>query len=446
MPRTALTGSRIRARRLDLGLRQSDLARSCGISASYLNLIEHNRRRIGGKLLVDLARALGIEVSALSEGADRALIEELRAAAARMAAPEAAEGAEDLAGRHPAAAKLIGAQARRIEELETALETLSDRLAHDPYLAESLHDVLTMTAAIRSASAILVEEEVDPAWQARFHRNLHEDSGRLAEASRALASYLDAGADASKAVRSPFEEFHAWLGETGFRLGWVEDGADEAEDGRRIDEASALGSAAARALARAHVAQYRKDAARMPEARVRTVLHEEGPDPQRLAQVFDADFPTVFRRLAALSESAGHPSVGLAVCDGSGAMTFRRPAQGFPMPLFGAACPLWPLYEALSRPGVPIRRTVELAGRVERRFDCYAFAQSQPAAGFDGPLITLSSMLVLPCNGLAGGTAVRVVGANCRICPQADCGARREPAVIGVSDAGGRGDSAFDSP
>ena len=46
--RTQLTGNRIRERRLVLGMKQADLAEAVGISASYLNLIEHNRRRIGG--------------------------------------------------------------------------------------------------------------------------------------------------------------------------------------------------------------------------------------------------------------------------------------------------------------------------------------------------------------------------------------------------------------
>ena len=51
MPLTALTGSRVRERRLALGMRQADLARDAGISASYLNLIEHNRRRVAGDVL-----------------------------------------------------------------------------------------------------------------------------------------------------------------------------------------------------------------------------------------------------------------------------------------------------------------------------------------------------------------------------------------------------------
>lgn len=81
MNRDSLTGSRIRERRVIAGLKQADLAQQAGISASYLNLIEHNRRRIGGKLLLNIAHVLGVEPSALTEGAEAALIAALREAA-----------------------------------------------------------------------------------------------------------------------------------------------------------------------------------------------------------------------------------------------------------------------------------------------------------------------------------------------------------------------------
>jgi len=48
------------------------------IPASYLHLIEHNRRRVGVKLLLDIARALGTEPSWLSKAAEVALRVTLR--------------------------------------------------------------------------------------------------------------------------------------------------------------------------------------------------------------------------------------------------------------------------------------------------------------------------------------------------------------------------------
>ncbi|MGD8420382.1 MAG: helix-turn-helix transcriptional regulator, partial [Gammaproteobacteria bacterium] len=46
-----ILGPRIRERRRELGVTQADMARQVEISASYLNLIEHNKRDIGGALL-----------------------------------------------------------------------------------------------------------------------------------------------------------------------------------------------------------------------------------------------------------------------------------------------------------------------------------------------------------------------------------------------------------
>ena len=101
MPTRRLTGSRIREKRLDLGIRQATLADAVGISPSYLNLIEHNRRRIGGKLLGDLARALGVEVALLTEGADSDLLDQMRNAAGLAGELTDVARAEELAARFP---------------------------------------------------------------------------------------------------------------------------------------------------------------------------------------------------------------------------------------------------------------------------------------------------------------------------------------------------------
>ncbi|NBB96877.1 MAG: helix-turn-helix domain-containing protein, partial [Alphaproteobacteria bacterium] len=83
MSRSALTGTRIRARRTQRGLRQTDLARMVGVSPSYLNLIEHNRRKVSAPLLSALAKALGVSSDALVEDSDARLVEGARAAALR---------------------------------------------------------------------------------------------------------------------------------------------------------------------------------------------------------------------------------------------------------------------------------------------------------------------------------------------------------------------------
>ncbi|MEM7750487.1 MAG: helix-turn-helix transcriptional regulator, partial [Pseudomonadota bacterium] len=63
---TASIGIRLREARKKQHLTQSKLAKDVGISVSYLNLIEHNKRAIGGALLNRLASKLDLDVSKLS--------------------------------------------------------------------------------------------------------------------------------------------------------------------------------------------------------------------------------------------------------------------------------------------------------------------------------------------------------------------------------------------
>ncbi|MCU9846970.1 short-chain fatty acyl-CoA regulator family protein [Defluviimonas sp. WL0024] len=430
MARSALTGTRVRERRLLIGMKQADLARAVGISPAYLNLIEHNRRRVGAELLAGLADALGVEEAALAEGAESALFEGLREAAAGMAGGEATPEVariEEFVGRFPGWAALLAAVQARIGTLERTVEALNERMAHDPFLFASLHEVVSAVTSLRSTAAILAEtEEIDPAWRARFHRNVYEDSVRLSEAAAALVAYLDATKESETGLSSPQEEVEAWLAKSAYHLAALERAHPPQAD-TLIAGVPELASGAARKLALAHIARYRTDAVALPLDGFRRALAEVGPDPAALAQATGAGLAQVFRRLAALPEGEG-PPVGLVACDASGTLTFRRPAPGFALPRHGAACPLWPLYEALARPMVPIRAAVEMAGRVPQRFLTYAFSEPRHPGGFDGPQVVEAQMLILPAPEERGGE--RSIGPSCRICPRGGCVARREPSIL----------------
>jgi transcriptional regulator with XRE-family HTH domain len=56
MPERLAVGGKIRALRRQHHLTQADLAQRAGISASYLNLIEHNRRTLGADVLIGTGR------------------------------------------------------------------------------------------------------------------------------------------------------------------------------------------------------------------------------------------------------------------------------------------------------------------------------------------------------------------------------------------------------
>lgn len=432
MPRSALTGTRIRERRTALGLKQADLARTAGISPAYLNLIEHNRRRVGDALLEVLAQALAVDPAALAEGSESALFEGLRESAAGAGAaetPPEVDRIEEFVGRFPGWAALLGARQARVAQLERTVEALTDRMAHDPHLSDSLHEVLSAAASVRSTAAILVEtEEIDPVWRARFHANIHIDSERIAAAAEALVAYLDSATEGETGLSSPQEEVEAWLAATGFHLPALER-RDPAEPEALIDAAPELATTAARTLARAHIERYRADARALPLDPFAAAVAELGPDPGLLSQRFGADLPAVFRRLAALPAREGARPAGLVTCDAAGAITFRRPVPGFALPRFGAACALWPLYQALSRPMAPIRAVVEMAGRGGGRFLTYAFCRPGHPQGFDGPQVLEAQMLVLPEPGPAQPGDLPV-GSTCRVCPREACAARREPSFL----------------
>jgi XRE family transcriptional regulator, fatty acid utilization regulator len=453
MPQRQLTGGRIRERRIALGLRQADLARDVGISASYLNLIEHSRRRIGGKLLLDLSAALGVEPSALTEGAEAALIATLRdaATAAPGVRPEI-DGIEDLAARFPGWAEVLAERHRRVLSLERTVEQLSDRLTHDPYLAASMHEVLSTVTAIRSTAAILVDpREIEPEWRDRFHRNINEDAARLAESAQALVGYMDGAGKADAALSSPQDEMERFLTARAHHFAELE-AEDPLPDGTidaLIDTAEALQSASAKTQGRAYLERYRSDALRLPLARLHDARAQAGSDdaasdPLFLAARLAVDPATVMRRLACLPqdpEAGGQTGpVGLVSCDASGTLLLRRPIEGFALPRFGAACPLWPLFAALNRPMTPIRRTLRQSGQHGRRFRTFAIAQPVGQTEYNTEPLFEAHMLILPLaqdsvapRGPAqveGPDAPREVGVSCRICPAEACPGRREPSIL----------------
>ena len=151
----AILGTRIRQRRRETGLTQVELARRIGISASYLNLIEWNKRRIAGSLLRRTAEELNLGIDDLEGSAERRLFETLTEVAHL---PELSsldiedDHTGELIGRFPGWARAMAALARSEREATVRAQTLSDRLSNDPFLSETVHRMLTRIAAIRSAA------------------------------------------------------------------------------------------------------------------------------------------------------------------------------------------------------------------------------------------------------------------------------------------------------
>jgi predicted transcriptional regulator/transcriptional regulator with XRE-family HTH domain len=426
--REALTGTRIRDRRVMAGTKQSELARQIGISASYLNLIEHNRRRIGGKLLLDIASALGVELSALTEGAEAALVATLREAGSDSTMPKSEfDSAEDFAGRFPGWADALALSHRKLVGLEHTVEVLSDRLAHDPQLAASVHEVLSTAASIRSTASILAEDkDLSAEWRDRFHANIDADSRRLADSSKTLVGFLDSETGEAAITGTPQEEVEAFLEAHSHGFEAVEDGT--ADVSKMIEDAPQITSLAAAHIARGLLERMVDDSARVSLDDLRDEIAKLGIAPPHLAARFGVSVPCILRRLAAVPELG----FGLVVADRAGSLLFRKGAEGFVIPRYGSACPLWPLFQAMGQPTQALHQRLHMPGRGEAMFDCFAAAEPIGPIALNIPPLVQSTMLIVPVAAAdaSTGPAPFGVGPACRICAVADCAGRREPSIL----------------
>ncbi|MEM7177648.1 MAG: helix-turn-helix transcriptional regulator, partial [Pseudomonadota bacterium] len=225
--RTGIAGIRIREQRRAAGITQAALAGEMGISPSYLNLIERNKRSISTQLVRRAAEALSLRVDDLDGTSDQRLAEQLREIAAdpRLAAlkPEGALAGE-FTGRYPGWARSLGALARSEHEGAKLAQSLADRLTHDPFLGESVHRMLTHIAAVRSIADILATvDEIGGDQRQRFHAILSEQSLELTRVAEALAAYFDKAHTDARAV-TPLDEVEALFEDHGNRFEAIEAG------------------------------------------------------------------------------------------------------------------------------------------------------------------------------------------------------------------------------
>lgn len=419
MADTTGAGTRIRERRIQRGLRQAELAAAVGISPSYLNLIEHNRRRIGGKLLIRIAEQLQVETVFLSEGVQGVIIASLTEAgtSASLAPvqPPEMDRVDEFAGRFPGWAELVAAQSREIASLRHAVEVLNDRLSHDPFLSAALHEVISSVSSIRSSSSILVDSpDLEREWRDRFQRNIHEDSARLVEASQSLVAYLDQDVETTVSQATPQEELAEFLARADYA---------PSADTPPVQISEAGGD-----LVAEYLAQAATDRAHLPESTLAEALRQSD-DPVVLASLLSVPLPVLFRRLAFRPVAPGATNFGYVCVDGAGALLLKKPIDGFQLPSLGGACPLWPVFAALSQPMVPLRMEIAQHGADRTGLMAYAVAAPVGAGGLDAAPRFQAHMLLRPTKV----AAPRKVGVNCRICPARDCGARRERAIVSDS-------------
>lgn len=202
-------GIRISSRRKLLGISQADLARRAGISPSYLNLIEANKRDVGGALLLRLAAELTIEIGELTGESEHRLIAELDEAFADPVLAGSGLGsgdARDLVARYPAAAGAIVKLHRAYAGAVASADDYAQRLRADPLFAQLLHRILSGITAIRSSAEILEDvPDLEEAERRRFRATISREARGMTEVARNLIGQFDRETSTRRAA-SPVRE------------------------------------------------------------------------------------------------------------------------------------------------------------------------------------------------------------------------------------------------
>ena len=420
----ALLGTRIRENRKALSLNQKDLAAIAGVSASYLNLIEHNRRGIAGKTLNAIARALNVSSAELSEGMNQALIDRVKTAAVRNTQIKTEhDRIEEFCARFPGFARLIARQSDQIDRRDEEFTILSDQLKHDPYFAEAMHLLLSNITTIRSTSDILATSPQMPTKTAQhFINNLAQEARKLSQTAEDIFDYFEPTSE-QQITSLDISPYEALLEKNRYYL------KDLESDSVTIDQILmplALSTAEHRETEKS-LKSYKKMADNLPIQQFLIAAKNHNFDAVALAQYFNTDILSISFRMAHLPIKAEIPQFGLIQCDASGAVLYRKQLNSFSLPRYGGACPLWPVYRSLSQPLQPIRAMLDMP--MGDRFHTISFAYPTEAAQIGIPALTEAIMLFTPDYAMLpkvahGQTPQLTVGLQCTVCSRLACTAR----------------------
>jgi predicted transcriptional regulator len=396
-----------------VGLTQVDLARRLGLSASYLNLIEHNQRPLTAKLLIRISKVLDVETGVLSDDGERESVSELTEiltdpvfSAGSIEASEIVAAVRTSPAMSNAMLTLYLAYCSQRDKASALGEAVRRREA----LAEVNYDFRTLVASIRSSAEILADNpDLDLAQRRRFLGVVVENSKRLVPLFGDLLE-TDSTADISGGVsgRPAFEDIADFLHTTGSYFADLEDAADWVRkaagisgiatddrlasclarertgpehpeivledlsiEARRLaiakrvaiercadviahcSESVEWAAPGARSVALDALAEYLAEAILMPYDLFLAAAHEVRHDIERLQWRFGVGFEQVCRRLTTLKRpgAKGVPFY-LVKVDMAGNVLWRLGSPGFRIPRYNGVCTLWNVHAAFLTPEV----------------------------------------------------------------------------------------------
>jgi predicted transcriptional regulator/DNA-binding XRE family transcriptional regulator len=437
----ALIGRTVRRLRSEQRLSQQALAVRLGISASYLNLIEHDQRAVTASLLIKLGETLRVDLATLSGSGERQLEVSLREAFADpLLSADAVPEAEiaDLAATAPNAARAVLAlyRAWRVAREdaggialpsgrrvllpnEEARDFFDDRANHFPSLETAAEAI---AGELRAAPA-----EMNHAIAERLRRE-HRLTVTVQKLEGALRRYDPATRSLALSEMLPRESrgFHM-----AFQLALLE----AREVAETIVTNAAPSSPEAGMLIRVGLLNYVAGALLMPYVAYADAARALRHDMEALAARFGVSFEQACHRLSTLQRQGarGVPFFFLRV-DPAGNVSKRFSAAGFPFARYGGSCPRWVVHTAFAQPGQVQVQVAELPDGAA--YLCFARTVTRPARGWGDPravhVVAMGCSLanaedVAYADGIDLEHAKVGIGLSCRLCDRPDCRSRAFP-------------------
>ena len=450
-------GERLRRLREQHGISQAALARSIGLSPSYLSQIECDQRPLPRRVLHRLAAHLGVSASAFEDSETLRLAHDLREATAdplfgdgtvSLAEAEASiQAAPVVAERFLALYRAF--QARREQAGPAGRDAPQGNGAGSTYeeVRDWVQDHRNHFAGLDRAAEALVEAQ-------GFGRDrLGDDLVRHLRDRHGIAVDMDPALLAQGTVwrlnRAARRLTLAEEASTESRVFWMGHAVAQLEQRHEIGRVlrrTPLSSPEATALARVALANYFAGALMMPYARFLEEARAVRYDVARLQRRFGASFEQVCHRLSTMQRPgmAGLPFFFLKT-DIAGNVLKRSSATRFQFARFGGPCPLWNVYGAFARPGetlVQLARTpddvtyLNIARTVGRGDSAY-LSRPRAVAVVLGCEIEYAPLTVYAAGlDLASPAAAVPIGPGCRACERDLCRHRAVPPAGRALDVG----------
>ena len=436
-----MIGRTLRRLRQEQRLTQQALAARLGLSASYLNLIEHDQRGVTAGLLIKIGETMRVDLATLSGTEERQLAVQLRETFADPllgAEPVPDAELEALAASNPAVARAVLAlyRAWRVAREDSggiALPSGRRILLPTEETRDFFNDHANYFPELEAAAEALSAElatspaEMNHAIAERL-RHRHGVTVNVCPLDAALRRYEPAARSLALSDLLPRETrgFHM-----AFQLGLME--CREAVDATLATAPPS--SPEAEALIRVGLLNYLAAALIMPYLPFAAAARDLRHDVEALAARFGVSFEQACHRLSSLQRpgARGVPFFFLRV-DPAGNVSKRFSGAGFPFARYGGSCPRWVVHTAFSTPGQVCRQVARLPDGAT--FLCFARSVAGPPTRWGEPppvhVIAMGCPIshaadLVYGDGLDVERAAVGIGLSCRLCDRQDCRSRAFP-------------------